>query len=201
MIKPWDINPDLQPNYLSIIAEMLTSVTADVVDLHDEELGDTFKSLGLRAYECLRTAIRRARYQYNWLNVITEDGRFTFTIGSTPIRFWTGSSPEKLPSGKLIRSEEALQQLELLPIEEPTVKNLVWFCVLSRNRERFIHKAHFVAYNEVGQIYLSWEAPIRGSITKITEISHSKPEAVELESAVNRIKPRTPKVKDSQNEK
>jgi len=82
---PWEINPDLTEERIKVIADLICTVRTEVVDLHDEQLGDTRLSLGTRAYECCRTRIiSLAESQiHTWLGIINQEGRFTFKIGNT----------------------------------------------------------------------------------------------------------------------
>ena len=195
MKKPWKICSNLQPERLSVLASALADITADVVDLHDPAIGDTNTSLGMRIYECLRTNIIRLSRKHEWLNILTPGGRFTFTIGSTPMRFWSGESPEKLPSGKLIRSEESLLQLGLLSTPDQT-EDLVWYCVLGRNDKRTIDRVHFAAYDHAVEICARHDINLSGVPSKITPVSDSRPQAIDLPSAANRLTTKKPKKND-----
>lgn len=170
------------------LAELLAEVRGEVVDLHNPDMGDTKKSLGYRAYECCRTrsTIKANQLGFEWLGVLTIDKRFTLRIGSTPVRFWRGE-PEKLPSGKLLRSPEALSQIEIFPSDDPH-KSLIWFCVLEANYQGLVESAYFVGYTEFNEIVVNWKIPLRGSMTIISDINHKLSESVELESAVGRLK-------------
>ena len=188
MMNPWDINPDLQQERLIQLANMLANVRADVVDLHNPALGDTKKSLGFRAYECSRSHCidKAGRLGFEWLGVLTEDRRFTLKIGSIPVRFWKGE-PEKLPSGKLLRSPEALRQIELF-YPSKTDNMLIWFCVLNVNSKGLVDRAYFVGYTDFGEIAVNWQIPIRGSVALMSNVNHIPSESVELDSAANRLK-------------
>ncbi|WP_028489825.1 hypothetical protein [Thiothrix lacustris] len=188
MMNPWDVNPDLQQERLIQLANMLAEVRADVVDLHNPELGDTRKSLGFRAYECSRSHCidKAGQLGFEWLGVLTEDRRFTLKVGSIPVRFWKGE-PEKLPSGKLLRSPEALNQIELFHPKNSD-NELIWFCILDANFKGLIERAYFVGYTEIGEIVINWQIPIRGSITLISDVNHMPSDGIELDSAANRLR-------------
>ncbi|RZU38586.1 hypothetical protein EV700_2521 [Fluviicoccus keumensis] len=195
MKKPWEICVDLQLDKLTFLARLLADITANIVDRHDPTIGDTNTSLGMRIYECLKTNIIWLSSKHDWLNILTPGGRFTFTIGSTPMRFWSGESPEKLPSGKLIRSEEALLQLGLLDSPDQT-QDLIWYCVLGRNDKRTIDRVHFVAYDHSEEICARHDINLNGVPSKIAPVSDSRPQAIELPSAATRLAPKKPKKQD-----
>ncbi|WP_139282101.1 hypothetical protein [Thiothrix caldifontis] len=200
MMNPWDVNPDLQQERLIQLASMLAKVRADVVDLHNPELGDTKKSLGLRVYECSRSQsiVQAGQSDFEWLGILTEDGRFTLRIGSTPVRFWKGE-PEKLPSGKLLRSPEALKQIELFHSENSS-DELIWFCILDTNSKKLVERAYFVGYTETGEISINWQIPIRSHIILMADMNHTLSESIELDSAVNRLKAKISKSDAVKNE-
>ncbi len=105
--KPWGINQDLQQDHIITLAQFIAEVRGEVIDLHNEELGDTKLSLGMRCYECCRTRLIKLADsgQYDWFSNLTETGRFTFRIGSTPVRFFSMSSKEN--------SEEKAYSIEI----------------------------------------------------------------------------------------
>ncbi|VUT00587.1 hypothetical protein SB6408_01918 [Klebsiella spallanzanii] len=93
MKQPWELNPALTIERLKQLASLIRNVRDDVIDLHNEELGDSARSTGLRAYECCRTRIIRAATQHEewpWLGIVKDDGKFTFSIDSVPVRLYRG---------------------------------------------------------------------------------------------------------------
>jgi hypothetical protein len=198
-MTPWDVSPEFKPDRLESIAHLLSEVRSNVLDLHNDELGDTNRSLGYRAYECSCTNIVRKINEpgYEWLGIVSPTGRFTFSISGIPVRFWKGE-PERLPTGKLIRSPEATQQLDLFPCSGD-VKDLIWYVVLRTDQTKQVERAYFIGYTETNEIAVNWEIPLSGSITHITSEADSLPESVELESAVSRVRLKTKKTVKEQN--
>ena len=88
---PWELNSDLAKDRITTIASLIAKKRGEVIELYDEEiLGDTPRSLGMRCYECCRTEIIRAAKEpelRSWLSILTEEGRFTFCVENTPVRF------------------------------------------------------------------------------------------------------------------
>lgn len=104
MQDPWDIVPELTPERIMQVASLIRSVRDDVIDLHNEELGDTARSTGLRAYECCRQQIIWATLDsenWSWLGMLKDDGRFTFSIGGVPVRMYRGSPRLRVNDVKL----------------------------------------------------------------------------------------------------
>lgn len=187
-MTPWEATPEFTPSRIETLAKLLADVRAEVVDLHDEDLGDTNRSLGYRAYECCCSNILRkvSTEGFEWLGIISPTGRFTFSISNIPVRFWKGD-PERLPGGKLIRSPEAAMQLELFDSSCAT-KDLVWYIVLRTDHTKQVERAFFIGYTDMGEIAVNWEIPLSSKITLLSEVNDVLPESVELESASSRVK-------------
>ena len=183
---PMTLNPNFKENQLIEVAQLLADVRAEVVDLHNKDLGDTNKSLGIRSYECCCTHLVRKSLEVDWLKILTPKGRFTFSIADVPVRFWKGQ-PDKLPSGKLIRSHEAMMQMELFSTQD-SPSEIIWFFVLSTDQTKCVDRAFFVGYSDVGEIVVNWEVPMNSKVTLITDTDENVSHGVELESAVSKIK-------------
>lgn len=162
--KPWEVNSDLQQERIEAVALLLFNVRGEVIDLYDEKLGDTRLSLGVRAYECCRTRLISVAeaLEWPWLKVITPEGRFTFAIGETPVRF-VRNDPDQLPSRKLIVSEEAKTQFELF-VESGPFQDLRWYFVIDTYFKAAADNMYFVGYDRNGKVICQWEIDLDGSI-------------------------------------
>lgn len=100
--KPWLKYPDLTEERLRIIAEIIRSSRDETVRLHDPLGGDDAWSLGCRAYSRICYALRQACEKHNWIGILTESEklRFTFSVGSVPVRFYSGPSDD--PPGRYL---------------------------------------------------------------------------------------------------
>lgn len=180
--KPWEINPDLTNERIAAIANIIASVRGEVIDLHDEELGDTPLSLGTRAYECSRTRIIGIAEQelWPWLRIITPEGRFTFSIGNTPVRF-TRNEPNNLPNRKMIRSAEARRQLSFF--ENHSYAEVTWFIVFDTYYKNPADNVYCVGYDKFKNIICQWEIPIQGTVPMMSAIKEVLPQAVDVKEA------------------
>jgi hypothetical protein len=73
MKQPWQLNPALTGYRIKKLASLMREVRDSVVDLHDNVLGDSARSTGLRAYECCRNQIIRASKNnddWKWLEMV-----------------------------------------------------------------------------------------------------------------------------------
>lgn len=181
--KPWDLNPDLSEGRLIALASFIANVRSEVIELHDESLGDTRLSLGMRAYECCRSRISEVAgsSDFSWLSILEPEGRFTFAMGVTPVRF-TRNNPKQLPGRKLVVSLSAMKQMSLLD-PEPHAE-VRWFFVF----DSVADAAYFVGYSEFGEIVCQWEIPVELGVVVLTDITSSLPDAVELEEPTIDVK-------------
>ncbi len=191
--EPWEINSDLAADRLIKVASFIAAIRDDVIELHDEELGDTRLALGMRAYECCRSRIIDAAGSdgFPWLSILTAEGRFTFCIGSMPVRF-TRNDPKQLPDRKLIVSENAMVQMNLF--NSHPYADVRWFFVFDTHFKSAADAVYFVGYDSNGEIVCQWQVPIDDNVTLLAKVSDSVPQAVELDKPVVGVKKRVLKV-------
>ena len=177
---PWEFSPDLTEERLTKTATFIAMVRDEVIELHDEVLGDTRLALGMRTYECCRTRIidESSSTSFPWLSILTPDGRFTFCIGSVPVRF-TRNDPMYLPDRKLIVSESTMEQMALFG-EQPHA-DIRWFFVFDTYYKNAADAVYFVGYSETGEIICQWQIPIEDNVSLMSPVSNSLPPAVQLE--------------------
>ena len=177
---PWDYSPEFTRERLTAMANFIAGVRDEVIELHDEELGDTRLCLGMRAYECCRTRIIAASKsgKFPWLSILTPEGRFTFAIGGVPVRM-TRNEPKYLPDRKLVVSESAMKQMSLFG-DQPHA-NLRWFFVFDTYYKSAADAVYFVGYSELGEIICQWQIFIDDSVALVARTSNVVPEAVQLE--------------------
>jgi len=177
MHKPWELNSQLKREYLITMAQFIAEVRADVVDLHNVEVGDTNRVLGYRAYECCRSRIisESASGRKPWLRIINEDYRFTFAIGGTPVRFYRGK-PETPEERRLIPSIESMQQMSLLAVDEPGA-NIIWFFVVQTDELKLAEKVTFAGF-EHGQCVCMWDIPLEEEVDVPSVTAAEPPKAV-----------------------
>ena len=147
--------------------------------MYDEELGDTRLALGMRAYECCRTRINRLADagDFTWLSKLTPDGRFTFQIGNTPVRF-SRNDAESLPDRKLLVSEGAEFQMSLF--EAQPYNDVRWFFVFDTQYDAAADAVFFVGYSEHKEIVCQWQIPVENNVALISVVDGNQPAPVEL---------------------
>ena len=195
MEKPWDVNQDLIQERIIELANFIVSVREEVIEMHDEELGDTPLSLGMRAYECCRSRLISLSDsgKHPWLSIITSDKKFTFCIGKTPVRF-IRHDPKELPHKKLIASPEAKKkfwELSLFPGYKCENSEIVWFFVIDSYYKHPADVVYFVGYDKSGEIRSQWTVPIEEKVPFLSATDDCKPEAVEIPSPQPFLKKKT----------
>ncbi len=196
---PWDLNSDLTKERLIIVASIIANKRGEVIDLHNEPLGDTPRSLGMRCYECCRTAIIGASNDFSWLGILTPEGRFTFQIGLTPARF-SRNDPEDLPNKKLITSFEAQKQMDMFSECYPYAK-IVWFIVFDTHFKSAADAVYCVGYTEANEIICQWQIPLEDKVTLISEVNPPLSQPVDIPAVQLKVKLQPLKKNGIDNEK
>ncbi|WP_407333266.1 peroxidase [Enterovibrio sp. 27052020O] len=189
MKQPWELNPALSSEKIKWLASLIRDIRDDVIDRHDDELGDSARSTGLRAYECCRTRIIRAAAadgDCDWLGIVKDDGKFTFSIDSVPVRFFRGkpSNPEER---RLIPCVEALSQMSLLPVEVGDAAAIVWFFAVEVDEFRYVERVTFTGFLDSVQVSC-WDIPLDVKVASIGLVSSELPEPVITQKASVSIK-------------
>lgn len=112
--EPWQFYPSLTLENLTFVAGIMRDARDGAVQLHDPEAGDSNWSLGCRAYSRIMAQLRRASLITPWLTVLPETQalRFTFAVGSVPLKFYRGDADD-VPQKSLERSWAELRQMDL----------------------------------------------------------------------------------------
>ena len=203
--KPWKINPDLQEDQINALAQVIAEVRGEVIDRHDEELGDTRLSLGMRCYECCRTRLIRLAdsRQWPWLSNLTKTRRFTFLVGSTPVRF-VRYDPKNLPWTKLIPSHSAAVQLNLLNFI-PGYKqysDVIWYFVVDTECNHPADRIYFVGYrknkDKSKSIICNYQVHLEEKEGLLSEVNAPELQPVEVPEATPSLKAKYRKVTENE---
>ncbi|EOZ1491080.1 MULTISPECIES: hypothetical protein [Enterobacterales] len=197
MMQPWELNSVLTADRLKQLASLIRDVRDDVIDRHDDEIGDTARSTGMRAYECSRSRIIRAvkdGKNWPWLGIVKPDGRFTFSIQSVPVRLYRGkpSCPEER---RLIPSIEALRQMSCLEPEVGDVAAVLWFFAIELDEMRYVERVTFVGFLE-GQQISCWEIPLDERVVAFGPAMSELPQPVETKKASVSVKKKDKKAEN-----
>jgi hypothetical protein len=110
---PWNVFPGLTEERLSLVAALLTNGRHSAVMSHLPSEGDDAWTLGSVAYRRSCHRILLGSKEHDWLKILPEEhNRFTFSIGSHPVKFYQGKG-EDPPSKSLAVSFTELAQMNL----------------------------------------------------------------------------------------
>lgn len=200
---PWELNPALEKQHLITVAKFIAEVRNSVVDLHDEDLGDTNQSLGFRAYECCRSRINNAvlvEKIWPFLSIVRKGGKFTFAIGKTPVRFYKGS-PSCIEERRQIPCSEAVKQMSLLELDNPDYSRIIWYFVVETDQFKYAESVTFAGYLDGAQVS-AYEIPLDGLVPLLSTISTSNNEDDVIDKSVKipkpKVSPKKPKQDDDQ---
>jgi hypothetical protein len=185
---PWELNSDLTNDRIIDIASLIAKKRSEVIELHDEILGDTPRCLGMRCYECCRTEINQVADSkiWPWLFKLTPEGRFTFRIGDTPVRF-SRNDPKDLPNRKLVTSFETQKQMDLFKESNPNAE-IRWFIVFDTYFKNPADAVYCVGYTETNEIICQWQIPLEDKVTLISEVDAPLSQAVDVPVAPIKLK-------------
>lgn len=186
--EPWKLAPQLKREYIQDLAHLLVQVRGEVIDRHEPELGDTRLSLGMRAYECCRTRIKSKSHEgeWPWLNIITDNGRFTFSVEGIPVRF-SRNDPQYLPDRKIIPSHEGYEQMCLFE-QNNDFAHIRWFLIIDTPYDTAAEHAYFVGYNEFKEIVCKWEIPLSDQLPVMSIVDKNQPQAVKTPPVKAKLK-------------
>ncbi|MCH1928757.1 hypothetical protein L9G16_01025 [Shewanella sp. A25] len=200
MQDPWDIAPGLTPERIKRVASLIRSVRDDVIDLHDEELGDTARATGLRAYECCRQQIIWATFDsenWPWLGIIKDDGRFTFSIGGIPVRIYRGS-PKSPGKRRQIACPEAHRQMTFLFEDIGESSYIRWLFAIEVDADRYVERITLTGYLNEQQVS-SYEVPLNQPVPVLSKVTETLPEPAKLNKAKVSVKKKPNEDSDVQN--
>ncbi|MDD2661981.1 MAG: hypothetical protein PHY54_20240 [Methylococcales bacterium] len=190
---PWELNSDLNKDRLIAIASIIAKKRGDVIELHDEiRLKDTPRGLGMRCYECCRSEIIYIAESniWSWLSILTPEGRFTFCIENTPVRF-SRNDPKYLPNRKLVTSFETQKQMDWINEHSPYAE-IRWFIVFDTHFKSPADAVYFVGYTETNEIICQWQIPLEDKVTLISGVNAPLSQPVDVPPAPIKLKNQPP---------
>jgi hypothetical protein len=128
---PWEANPALTLERLSVIADIIVKVRRDVANSMDSEEGDGFFGMwvaGTRAHARLSHHLKEAAQsgRYPWLELVNAGMQFTFAIEGTPIRIYRGEPEKPTRGARKVSPLEAAKQEELFDLGLIMKPDLEW---------------------------------------------------------------------------
>jgi hypothetical protein len=182
---PWQLHPDLTQERLLVVAGIFRQVRDDVRDSHAEDQGETTWSAGARAYERIKHRIQEAAKAHPWLKIIESIGlRLTFTVGSVPMRFFTGRADKPSTRTRVRRKPELEQeQMMLFAMPEPTdVEDDDWFWRMAIEMTGLdLSRVVVLQVSSQGNARRGWTIPINTPTSAIASVQPMTKAAVRLQ--------------------
>ena len=176
---PWSKYPPLEEERLITIANILQTVRHEAVLLHEPGVGDNAWSLGCRVYVRECHAVRAAAQKYPWLKILDEAEplRFTFAIGTVPVRFYTGEA-EGAPGRYLERTHAEVHQQQLaFQIDGLRLIDSVLRLAVETDTNGEVENVFLVEMDTAGNVTESYRIPLNGQAANVTPL---QPKPVEL---------------------
>jgi len=177
--EPWSKYPPLEKERLTITAKILQTVRHEAVLLHEPGAGDNEWSLGCRVYARECHAVRAAAEKYSWLTILPEAEplRFTFAIGTIPIRFYRGGATDA-PGHYLEKTFAELHQQQLaLQIDGLRLVDHVLRLAVEIDVTGEVEHVILVEMDTAGEVTETYRIPFDGEAGKVTPL---QPKPVEL---------------------
>jgi len=170
--EPWDKYPPLEKERLTAIAKILQDVRHEAVLLHEPGAGDNEWSLGCRAYARECYAVRAAAESHKWLTILAEAEplRFTFAIGTIPIRFYRGGATDA-PGHYLERTFAELHQLQLaLRIDGLRLVDRILRLAVETDATGEVENVTLVEMDTAGTVTETYRIPLDNEAGKVTPL-------------------------------
>ncbi len=171
--------PTARKERLIAIANILQTVRHEAVLLHEPSAGDNEWSLGCRVYARECHAVRTAAERYPWLTVLNEIEplRFTFAIGTIPIRFYRGEATDA-PGHYVERTFAELHQQQLaFKIDGLRLIDRILRLAVEIDSTGEVENVMLVEMDSAGNVTENYRIPLNGEMGKVISL---QPKPVEL---------------------
>jgi hypothetical protein len=178
--EPWSKYPPLEEDRLSVIAKILQTVRHEAMLLHEPGAGDNEWSLGCRVYARECHAVRAAADKHAWLTILYEEDkplRFTFAIGTVPIRFYRGGATD-VPGHYVERTFAELHQQQLaFQIDGLRLIDRILRLAVEIDATGEVESVILVEMDTAGNVTETYRVPLDVAAGKVTPL---QPKPVEL---------------------
>lgn len=196
--EPWVKYPPLLRERLSTLACIIRDSRQQTVALHEPVSGDNEWSLGCRVYARTTHGLKQAAEKFDWLTILPEDEkplRFTFAIGSVPIRFYRGEAGD--PPGHYISVTyaELYQQQLAFQIDGIRLLDQILRLAVEVDKSREVSGVFVVEMDKQGSVMETYKIPFELEGGNILPLQH-KPIDVAPPQVEALKKPGEKKIKD-----
>jgi len=175
--EPWSKYPPLLPERLRIVAGIIRDVRRETVALHEADAGDNEWSLGCRVYARTVHAFQEAAEKFEWLTILPEYEkplRFTFAIGSVPIRFYRGEAGDPPGNYVSVSYAELYQQQLALQIDGIRLVDQILRLAVEVDEKRDVSGVSVVEIDKQGSVTETYKIPFDVELETVAPL-RSKP--------------------------
>src|SRR5438309_6172807 len=157
---PWRTYPDLTSERLFEIGAMICKARREVVKLNDSASGDNNWCLGCRGYSRMCHLLRTSADALDWLSVLPEREslRFTFAIGTIPVRFYHGDVSD--PPSKFMGVSEAEQRQRQYILDFGIPLDSILRIAYETGPDHYVSRIALIEMNEDGDVTDTYDIPI-----------------------------------------
>lgn len=173
-MNPLDIHPELKPERLSSLANLIRKARHSAVQSYEPAKGDVAWSLGCVAYaRSIHAITLAAEASGGWLKVIESGLHFVFAVGGVPLRFYRGE-PENPPGTSLWRRFPEIEAQQLaFDFAHRKIDGVLRLAVAT-NEQGEASSVTLVQLEESGEVIDSWIIPFgedfgEGEVTPLYE--------------------------------
>jgi hypothetical protein len=164
---PCEITPAFTTERLQIIADAITRVRRDALEVHQPERGDNAWTFGCICYARTVTALGllEASKKHDWLRVETQGLACTILIEGEPLKFYKGDAQH--PSDRSLRRglEQAIMQGKLAFLEDEhaaETEGWFWLMAIETHEDGTVSRVAVLQTNRSGEIRDTWFIPTEG---------------------------------------
>jgi hypothetical protein len=160
--EPWVKYPPLLNERLVILACLIRDARKQTVALHKPDEGDNEWSLGCRVYARTTHGLKRAVEQFDWLTILPEHEkplRFTFAVGSVPIRFYRGEAGDPPGHYVSVSYAELYQQQLAFQIDGIRLVDQILRLAVEVDSNRNVSGVYLVELDMQGSVTETYKIP------------------------------------------
>lgn len=182
---PSEVTPSFTTERLQLIADTITRVRRDALDVHQPEKGDNAWTFGCVCYARTIAAlgVLETSGDHDWLRVEMQGLACTILIGGEPIKFYKGDAEH--PSDRSLRRglEQAIMQGKLTFLHEEhaaEAEGWFWLMAIETHEDGSVARIAVLQTNRAGELRDTWFIPTESAVTVVTAAGKPARDGVDL---------------------
>lgn len=190
---PSEITPAFTTDRLQVIADAITRVRRDALEIHQPEKGDNAWTFGCICYArtCAALGVLEASKEHDWLRVDAKGLACTILIEGEPLKFYKGDAEH--PSDRSLRRglEQAILQGKLAFLKDEQAaetEGWFWLMAIETHEDGSVARIAVLQTNRAGEVRDTWFIPLEDGVVVATSATKREREGVELPPPVVGLK-------------